>query len=200
MVRNSAAERELVSRLRNGDPDAVADLKAMYGTRIHQLAFRHLRNHEDAEEVTQDVLLKVFHKIEAFRGDAALSSWLYRITFNAAMSRLRRGKSRPQSDVRDEAHESPRAGEAEADWSALGDESALRSELRSRFKRAIRRMPRIYRTPVLLRDVRGLTTEEASRQLRVNVQTLKSRLHRGRLFLRTELGDFASGLTLHRAA
>ena len=58
--------------------------------RIFQLAFRYVRNHEDAEEVVQDVLLKVFRKIDAFRGDSALSSWIYRITFNTAMSRLRR--------------------------------------------------------------------------------------------------------------
>ena len=61
--------------------------------KIFQLAFRYLRNHEDAEEVVQDVLLKVFRKIELFRGDSALSSWIYRITFNTAMSRLRRTRA-----------------------------------------------------------------------------------------------------------
>ena len=61
--------------------------------RIHQLAFRYIKNWEDAEEVTQDVLLKVYRKIDAFRGDAALSSWIYRITFNTAMSRLRTARA-----------------------------------------------------------------------------------------------------------
>ena len=61
-------------------------------SKVYQLAFRYLRNREDAEEVAQDVLLKVYQKIDAFRGDAALSSWIYRITFNAAMSRLRQFK------------------------------------------------------------------------------------------------------------
>ncbi len=76
-----------------GDASAVADLSAVYGARIHQLAFRYMKNWEDAEEVTQDVLMKVFRKIDAFRGDAALSSWIYRITFNTAMSRLRTGRT-----------------------------------------------------------------------------------------------------------
>ncbi len=66
------------------------NLSSLYGAKIYQLAFRYMRNHEDAEEVVQDVLLKVFRKIELFRGDSALSSWIYRITFNTAMSRLRR--------------------------------------------------------------------------------------------------------------
>src|SRR5580765_1341304 len=84
--------RNLVDRLKAHDPTAVADLSDSYGSKIYQLAFRYLKNREDAEEVAQDVLLKVYQKIEAFRGDAALSSWIYRITFNAAMSRLRQFK------------------------------------------------------------------------------------------------------------
>src|SRR4030095_5374974 len=72
-----------------GDPAAVRQLAELYGPRIHQLALRHMKNREDAEEVTQDVLLKVYRKIHAFRGDSALASWIYRITFNTAMSRLR---------------------------------------------------------------------------------------------------------------
>ena len=92
-MRNTAGERELIDRMQSGDASAVADLSAVYGARIHQLAFRYMKNWEDAEEVTQDVLMKVFRKIDAFRGDAALSSWIYRITFNTAMSRLRTGRT-----------------------------------------------------------------------------------------------------------
>src|SRR3954465_12597241 len=88
-MRQQEAERDLVGRMRAGDGSAVGDLASLYGPRIQQLAFRYLRNWEDAEEVAQDVLLKVYRKIEAFRGDAALSSWIYRIKFNTAMSRLR---------------------------------------------------------------------------------------------------------------
>src|SRR5688500_1720314 len=82
-------DRQLIARLQAGDDAAVQDLADRYGSRIYQLAFRHMKNREDAEEVTQDVLMKVYRKVGAFRGDAALSSWIYRITFNTAMSRLR---------------------------------------------------------------------------------------------------------------
>src|SRR5256885_16967156 len=95
---------DLLARLQAGDDRALGDLAAAYGSKIYQLAFRYLRNKEDAEEVTQDVLYKVYRKVGAFRGDAALSSWIYRITFNAAMSRVRTAKyQRAQIDERREA-------------------------------------------------------------------------------------------------
>ena len=88
-MRQQNADSQLIGRMQAGDGTAVADLASTYGPRIHQLALRYVKNWEDAEEVTQDVMMKVFRKIDAFRGDAALSSWIYRITFNTAMSRLR---------------------------------------------------------------------------------------------------------------
>src|SRR5215203_4373308 len=95
-MRQPNADSQLIGRMQAGDGTAVTDLSSTYGPRIHQLAFRYLKNWEDAEEVTQDVLMKVHRKIDAFRGDAALSSWIYRITFNTAMSRLRTSRySRP---------------------------------------------------------------------------------------------------------
>ena len=85
-----AKDELLLARLQAGDESAMRDLAETYGSKIYQLAFRYLRNKEDAEEVMQDVLFKVYRKVGAFRGDAALSSWIYRITFNSAMSRLRK--------------------------------------------------------------------------------------------------------------
>lgn len=194
-----APTKNLVERLRAHDPSAVADLSDAYGAKIYQLAFRYLRNREDAEEVAQDVLLKVYQKIDAFRGDSALSSWIYRITFNAAMSRLREFKQNLPN-----AFEKPSDDEAGPplrreviDWSPLADEEVLRTEMRQTLVRALKDMPVLYRAPVILRDVQGLSTEEASAVLHVKEQTLKSRLHRGRLMLREQLSDFSSGLSLH---
>ena len=194
---------ELLSRLQSGDERALSDLADAYGTKIYQLAFRYLRNKEDAEEVTQDVLFKVYRKVGTFRGDAALSSWIYRITFNAAMSRLRTAQyQRSQEEDRQMASEDadsskPTRSEV-ADWSDMADERVLRSQLRRRVFLAILALPAIYRAPVMLRDIQGMSTEEASAMLRVKDQTLKSRLHRGRLILRKQLADFAGGLTMHR--
>ena len=195
---------ELLSRLQAGDEAALSDLARTYSPKIFQLAFRYLRNKEDAEEVTQDVLFKVYRKVGEFRGDAALSSWIYRITFNAAMSRVRTAEfQRSQEQLRQatslEDAEQSRPQHAEvADWSNMGDERVLRSQLRRRVFKAILSLPAIYRAPVMLRDIQGMSTEEASAMLRVKDQTLKSRLHRGRLILRKQLADFAGGLTMHR--
>jgi RNA polymerase sigma-70 factor (ECF subfamily) len=198
-MREHNAERDLVGRMRARDGSAVADLASLYGPRIQQLAFRYLRNWEDAEEVAQDVLMKVYRKIEAFRGDAALSSWIYRITFNTAMSRLRHEKAARAVEVAPaDSLEMPEALPAEpADWSDLADDQVMRAQLRSQLVGALRHLPQVYRVPVLLRDIHGLSTEEASAVLKVKPQTLKSRLHRGRLILRKHLGDFAGGLELH---
>src|SRR5438045_5931408 len=96
-----SAQDELLARLKAGDERALTDLADEYGAKIYQLAFRYLKNREDAEEVAQDVLFKVHRKVGEFRGDSALSSWIYRITFNAAMSRLRSGSyQRAQEEQR----------------------------------------------------------------------------------------------------
>ncbi len=198
-------QETLLIRLQAGEPDAIAELANTYSSRIYQLAFRYLKNKEDAEEVTQDVLYKVYRKVGAFRGDAALSSWIYRITFNAAMSRLRTARyqralaEERQSAAADNSDSPERARPEVADWSNMADEEVLRSQLRRRVTRAILALPAIYRAPVMLRDIQGMSTEEASAVLKVKDQTLKSRLHRGRLILRKQLADFAGGLTLHHA-
>jgi RNA polymerase sigma-70 factor (ECF subfamily) len=206
MTRHTQEELDLIARLRAGDSTAVADLATAYGARIRQLAFRYMKNREDAEEVAQDVLLKVARKIEAFRGDSALSSWIYRITFNAAMSRLRNAKySRPFEVPEEAIRASAEPGDRDyrpreaADWSSLADEALLRLQVRERVQQALQELPPIYRIPVVLRDIEGLSTEEASAALKVKTQTLKSRLHRGRLILRERLADFAGGLSLYPA-
>ena len=206
-MRNTGSDVDLIARVRHGEEEAVTELASTYGPRIHQLAFRYMKNWEDAEEVAQDVLLKVVRKIDAFRGDAALSSWIYRITFNTAMSRLRSARfSRPyevaEADVQLDAKrgDGPVKALEPADWSALADDELLKGEMRKRLVESLVELPTVYRVPVLLRDIQGLSTEEASAVLRVKTQTLKSRLHRGRLILRERLSDFADGLSLHAEA
>ena len=200
MRQQGREEKDLIVRMQAGDGTAVEELSTTYGPRIQQLAFRYLKNWEDAEEVTQDVLLKVHRKIDAFRGDAALSSWIYRITFNTAMSRLRTSRfARPlEVQAPDPSGENAdRTPQEPGDWSALADDGVLRAQMRDRLVEALRHLPAVYRVPVILRDIQGLSTVEASAVLRVKPQTLKSRLHRGRLILREHMADFAGALTLH---
>jgi RNA polymerase sigma-70 factor (ECF subfamily) len=203
-MHNTDHETLLVDRLRRGDEDAMAELALRYGARLRQQALRYMKNVEDADEVVQDVLLKVHRKINAFRGDSALASWLHRVTFNTAMSRLRQTRlarrfERDELIVDRSGDDAPHAARRRepADWSQMADERILRGQMRRRLAAAVDRLPVIYRTPVVLRDFRGMSTEEASRALRVKDQTMKSRLHRGRLMLRRHLADFANGLSMH---
>jgi RNA polymerase sigma-70 factor, ECF subfamily len=194
-------ESALVARLRERDEHALAELASAHGQRIFQLAFRCTRNHEDAEEVVQDVLLKVFRKIDAFRGDSALASWIYRITFNTAMSRMRRQKAMRAAEminieIGTAANDDSPATFDPPDWSDLADASVLKSQLRERLAAAVVGLPEIYREPVILRDFNGLSTEEASTKLQIKDQTLKSRLHRGRMMMRKQLSDFAGELSI----
>jgi len=199
-MRQQNADSQLIGRMQAGDGTSVADLASTFGPRIHQLALRYVKNWEDAEEVTQDVLMKVFRKIDAFRGDAALSSWIYRITFNTAMSRLRSTRASRMTEMQKpdlSSQEPERTPSEPADWSSLADDQVLRAEMRQRLIESLTLLPEVYRVPVILRDIQGLSTEEASAVLKVKPQTLKSRLHRGRLMLREHLADFAGGVMLH---
>jgi RNA polymerase sigma-70 factor (ECF subfamily) len=198
----SELDQELIGRLQRREPGAADQLATVYGPMIHQLAFRYMKSWEDAEEIAQDVMMKVVRRIDAFRGDSALSSWIYRITFNTAMSRLRNSKhSRPlevrQADLPTDATVEPFEV---PDWSGLGDDAVMRAELRRALAKALTELPDVYRVPVVLRDIQGLSTEEASKVLNVKTQTLKSRLHRGRTMLRERLTVFSDGLALHRQA
>ncbi len=195
------SELALVLRLQAGDADAVGELAAAYRGRIFQLAWRCLRNHEDAEELTQDVLLTVCRRIRTFRCDSALSSWIHRITFNAAMSRLRRSRLRRQFE-RNGLDGRPVSGEislSEAvpdpiDTAPGAEDLMCRAQLRARLSAALVQLPEPFRDCLVLRDVRGLSTREASTVLRIKPETLKSRVHRGRRLLQRRLAPGLLGI------
>ena len=191
-MQRQVAEQTLVSRLSDGDTSAMSDLERMYQARIYRLAYRYMKNHEDAEEVTQDVLFRVFQKIGTFRGEAALSSWIYRITLNTAVSRLRSAKfSHPfevsEADLQAAGNQNivSDAASRVTEQSSSADDELYRIQLRERLVGALMALPSVSRVPVLLRDVHGLSTDEASVALKIKPPTLKSRLRRGRLLLRT---------------
>jgi len=189
-VIDRAEDQRLVEGLQRGETHAIESLVARYGARIHRVASRLLGDPRDAEEVTQDVLLAVIGKIATFKGQAALSSWLYRIATNAAYDRLRARRSRAEVSLEpllavfdDEG----RHVEPVADWSAQLDDPAVAADTRSALESAIRELPADDRLVVLLRDVEGLSTEETAEALGATGAAVKSRLHRGRLFLRQKL-------------
>jgi RNA polymerase sigma-70 factor (ECF subfamily) len=189
-----AADLSLVERLRVGDAAALEALMERYASRVYRLAHGILRNAADAEEVVQDVFLTLFQKIHTFEGRSALASWIYRVTVNAALIKRRGRKSDREVSIdaqlpsfRPDGH---RAGEdalVTVDWSQTPEADLLSRETRAILERAIDDLPVAYRTVLVLRDVEGLSSEEAAEVVGDSVSAVKSRLHRGRMALREEL-------------
>ena len=187
-------DADLVAGLRRADPAAVERLMARFGDKAFRLAQGITRNTADAEEVVQDVLLAITQKIGAFQGGSALWTWIYRITTNAALNK-RRGKWRElevplEFDLPTWKPDGHREGDRAfllADWSERPDEVLLSKEGRAWLEAALARLPDDYRAVIVLRDVEGLSNEEAAEAVGDSVASVKSRLHRARMALREQL-------------
>jgi RNA polymerase sigma-70 factor, ECF subfamily len=192
-------DQELLTALRERDSTAAGALVTAYGARAYRLVIRITGNQQDAEEAVQDVFWSVVRNIDTFRGDAALGSWIYRITANAAYQRLRRGAHRRDEVSLDEIlpsfHEDGRYADPIVDWSTDLDDPAVQTELRSVLTSALDELPDHYRAVTILHDVEGLSMAEVAGCLNITVPTAKARAHRARLFLRQRLAGFMSGAT-----
>jgi RNA polymerase sigma-70 factor (ECF subfamily) len=190
----AAADAQALEQLRSGDAGALESLMQRYAQRVYRLAFGITRSQADAEEVVQDVFLTVFRKHDTFEGRAALGSWIYRVTANAALNK-RRGK-RAEVEVPLEPYlpsflpDGHREGDRAfllADWSAMPDRALLTTETRALVNAAIAELPERYRAVLLLRDVEERSNEEVAEILGESVASVKSRLHRARMALRERL-------------
>ena len=194
----------LVEQLRREDTGAVEALVDAYGDRVYRLAIRITGNASDAEEVVQDAFWSVLRNIGAFRGDASLGSRIYRIVANAAYQNVRRRRHRRDEicleDVLPSFQEDGRHAGPISDWSARIDDPAAQTELRAALDAAIEDLPPAYRVAIVLRDVQGSSMREAADALKISVANAKSRVHRGRLFLRKRLAMFLDGATIADSA
>ena len=187
---------QLLEALRRRDAMAAECLVSAFGDRAYRLAFGITDNQQDAEEAVQDAFWTVISKIDTFRGDAALGSWIYIITAHAALQTRRRGARRHHKISLDEIlpafHEDGRHADPIVDWSTELDDPAAQSELRNVLTSALEELPDHYRAVIVLRDVDGLSMAEVAECLNITVPTAKTRAHRARLLLRQRLGDFVS--------
>ena len=177
---------DLVARLKARDKTALEDLLREHGGRLYGVALQIMRNEIDAQEAVQDALITIWNKIDQFEGRSAFTTWLHRVTANAALMKLRKNKKFEQQvplDIEEPVIQlaDPREGPGE---------SALRIELGERVRSAIDGLPEPYRTTVLLADVDEMTLEEIASAMNVTVPAVKSRLHRGRLALRKVLQPY----------
>lgn len=184
-----AADADLVERLRAGDEHAVEELVGRYARLVYRVALRITGTAADADEITWDVMHAVWRRIATYRGEAALSSWIYRIAANAAYERVRARKV-PTVALEEVFHryDPTASGVADSsDWSASCDDPLVQAELRAVLEDGIAELPVDYRTSLVLRDVEGLSNAEVADVLDVSLAAVKSRVHRARLALRGRL-------------
>ena len=190
MSKKIKPDSELVTEFLNGEIDSFEELISRYTTKAFSLACRLTKNKEDAEEVLQDVFVTVYRKIQGFEGKSSFSSWLYRITVNSALMKLRKNKqdqSIPMEDVIAMIKKIPSS--INFYW-AEGDSQRSRREIMNAIENAIGELPEDYKPVFVLRDIDGLTSKEVSKILQISVPAVKSRLHRSRLMLRKSLSPF----------
>jgi RNA polymerase sigma-70 factor, ECF subfamily len=195
IARARAGDQRLVEELRRGETGAVEALVERYAGLIYRIAVRVVGDPRDAEEVTQDVLMTVTEKIGTFRGEAAFSSWLYRIAANAAYERARARRRRPEvtlEAVLPTFDDHGRHVEPAVDWSRDMDDPAVAGETRAALERAITDLPEDNRVVLVLRDVEGLSNEQVAETLGLTLAAVKSRLHRARLFVRQALAHLVA--------
>jgi RNA polymerase sigma-70 factor (ECF subfamily) len=189
-------EIELARELLAGNPAAFDRFVEHFRSKIFQYSWMMCGHREDAEEVAQETLLKVFESFEQLREPKRVRAWVFRIAKNACLMKRRKSIFAPKRELSlDELMPvSHREGEQVkieiADWSALPDEEVLRSELRHVLRQAMTDLPEIYRSVILLRDVEEFSTEETAQILDIGTDVVKTRLHRARLAVRQTLDRY----------
>jgi RNA polymerase sigma-70 factor (ECF subfamily) len=183
-------EGELLDALRRGDERAYADFVRANTGKMLAVARRILKSEDEAHDATQEAFIQAFKAIDRFEGDALLSTWLHRITVNACLMRLRHRKRHPEQSIDDLLPQFDDTGhrvDAGADWTNDVLERMESAQLQKVVQDAVARLPENYRTVVVLRDIEGLSTEEAAQALGIRPEAAKMRLHRARQALRTLL-------------
>ena len=187
---------DLVARLKARDKTALEDLVREHGGRLYGVALQIMRNEIDAQEAVQDALITIWNKIDQFEGRSAFTTWLHRVTANAALMKRRKNKKFEQNvPLENDGPDHDLPVIQLADPREGPGETMLRGELGERVRTAIDALPEPYRTTVLLADVDEMAMEEIASAMNVTVPAVKSRLHRGRLALRKVLEPYLKDQT-----
>ena len=181
----------LIERLKAGDQDALEALFNLYSPKLYNVAHRIVGDVADTQEVIQDVFWTAYRKAKTFRGNSQFSTWLYRLTINAALERIRRSKKNKEVEYeeflpkfQEDGHHMVRPV---VDWSNALEEDYVKQELQQLLKEALDQLKPVDKSVVVLSDLEGLSDKEIAAALALTVSAVKTRLHRARLFLRGKL-------------
>lgn len=185
------AEDFSLEALKARDRAEFARLVEAYSGVIYRLALKILNNPQDAEDILQETFIKAYQHLGNFDGRSSISTWLYRIATNEALMFLRRNKQFIVSiDEPDETAEEEQEPLQIVDWCCLPEEELMSTESRKYMDKAVQALPHNLRVAFLLRDIEGLSTQEAAEALNLSETALKTRLSRARLRLRELLSGY----------
>ena len=185
-------ESALIEGLKAGDQEAFETIFNLYSPKLYGVAQRILGEVADTEEVIQDVFWTAYRKAKSFRGNSQLSTWLYRLTINAALGKIRREKKHSKEveyeeylpKFQDDGHHLVRPV---VDWSDTLDEKYAKQELQGLLSAALNQLRPLDKSVVVLSDLEGMSDKEIAKTTGLTVSAVKTRLHRARLFLRGKL-------------
>ena len=183
-------EKLLIERMKAGDHEAFELIFSRYVNRVYQQAFKLVGNASDAEDVVQEVFLLAYSKVKAFQGKSEFSTWLYRITVNAALTKLRQRKREKEVSLdnylpkfREDGHHTMPV----VDWSQDVDKLVASNEINQIINQALDQLSLVDRAVVVMSDLEEMSNSEIGEALGLSIQAVKARLHRARLFLRGKL-------------
>jgi RNA polymerase sigma-70 factor (ECF subfamily) len=194
MNENTTQKPVDLKALREGDKQAFAEMVQQNSDHIYRLALKMTGNPQDAEDVMQETFIKAYDHVAGFEGRSKLSTWLYRIAANEALMLLRkRKKSIKHIEEGMETDDGDVLPVQIVDWCCLPERELMSSESQDRLREAALTLSDANRAAFLLRDVEGLSTQEAAEALDISQSALKVRLMRARMQLREELSDYFAG-------
>lgn len=183
------SEKQLIDRMKSGDEDAFTEFFNQYQNTIYNFGVRFCGNPEDASDILQETLINTFKYIRNFKGNAKLTTWLYRIASNACLQKRR--KESGQESSLDELLET--FHEAGSDNRYHPHDKLAQKEASGIIESAILKLPVNYRIPFLLREVERLSHQEIAEILETSLSNAKVRVHRARLMLREMVTDYFKG-------
>ena len=181
-------EAELIQQSCAGSIDAFEQLILLYEKRVYTIAYKYMGNHEDANDMAQEALIKAYQSIGSFRGEAAFGTWLGKITANRCLDELRKRKKLQMTSLEDtlELEEGSVKKELESP-TATPEDHAVQQETAAYMQKLIGELKEEYRTAIVLREMDGYSYEDIADILACSVGTVKSRISRARQYLRERI-------------
>jgi len=180
-------DEELIARFQEGDEQAYTELVNRYRGKLMTFVYRFVNDMEQAEDIIQDTMLKLYTHKHYYRNIAKFSTWIYTIAGNLAKTELRKRKNRKVTNI---SQMGPEDRDYELPSVAPETDEVVQSEyIEKKIQAAIQNLPLHFRTVTILRDIQELSYEEISKIVEVPLGTVKSRINRARLQLQKELKD-----------